>query len=211
MEVSAALLAFSGTAALLTVTPGADTALVLRIAARAGSAPARSAGVGVVTGVLLWGVIAGIGLGAVLTMSEIAYRVLQIAGALYLLWLALQMFRSAASTGATRSNDGVDAPSAGGWFAQGLMTNLLNPKVGLFYVSLLPQFIPNGGDVLMFSLLYATIHAALGLGFFAVIVGATDRVSNWLRRPTIARTLDGLTGTVLVIFAARLLMTGPRQ
>lgn len=208
-DATAHILAFTATAALLTITPGADTALVLRIAARAGRRPAWLAGIGVVAGVLLWGVIAGIGLGALVLISEFAFRLLQIAGALYLGWLAWQMFQSAFHARPSDSENSPEPPPGLGWFVRGFMTNVLNPKVGLFYVSLLPQFIPTGGDVLSYSVAYAGIHAALGLGFFAILVAATDRVGAWLRRASIARILDGLSGTVLLGFAVRLLATEP--
>lgn len=204
------ILAFCATAALLTITPGADTALVLRIAVREGGRAAFATGVGVVGGVLVWGLLAGAGLGALIGLSEIGYRILQIAGAIYLLWLAFHMFRSAVREEPIAAVE-TGAHRTGGWFFRGLMTNLLNPKVGLFYVSLLPQFIPSGSSVFRYSVLYSGIHAVLGIAFFAVLVRATDRIGRWLRHPVVARTIDGVIGTVLVLFAARLLVSGPRQ
>ena len=95
MDVATALLSFSIAAALLTITPGLDTALVLRTAAVEGPRRAMLAGAGVVTGVLAWGLIAALGLGAVLAVSELAYRCLQLAGAAYLIWLGIGMLRGA--------------------------------------------------------------------------------------------------------------------
>ena len=110
---------------------------------------AMLAGAGVVTGVLAWGLIAALGLGAVLAVSELAYRCLQFAGAAYLIWLGIGMLR-----GAFRAREPglprVMAPSAPNWFLRGVMTNLLNPKVGVFYISFLPQFLPVGVPVVPF-------------------------------------------------------------
>lgn len=215
MNTSSALIGFTIAAALLTITPGLDTALVLRTASVEGGRQAMSAGTGVVTGVLAWGVLVALGLGTLLAISETAYFVLRICGALYLLWLGLQMIRSA-----LRSNLVQAAPGAGAlhaaermvrsasfrWFARGVMTNLLNPKVGVFYVSFLPQFIPHGANVLTFSILLASIHAVMGLIWFGTLTLATSSLSRALRRPRVVRILDGLTGLVLIGFGLRLLL-----
>jgi len=151
-------------AALLTLTPGLDTALVLRTAAVEGGRRAMQAGSGIVVGVLAWGVIAAFGLGAVLAVSRTAYAVLQMAGAAYLLWLGLNLLWAARyDRPALPQEAGRDSPPGGGrrWFLRGLLTNLLNPKVGVFYVSLLPQFIPADVPVVGFSVLLAGIHAAM--------------------------------------------------
>ena len=204
MDVATALLSFSIAAALLTITPGLDTALVLRTAAVEGPRRAMLAGAGVVTGVLAWGLIAALGLGAVLAVSELAYRCLQFAGAAYLIWLGIGMLRGAfrpREPGLPR----VMAPSAPNWFLRGVMTNLLNPKVGVFYISFLPQFLPVGVPVVPFSVLLAGIHASMGLIFFAALTAATVPFQNALNGPRLPRLLDGVTGSVLIGFALRLL------
>lgn len=206
MEPLSAIAAFSLAAALLTLTPGLDTALVLRTAAVEGSRRAMLAGAGIVSGCLVWGVIAALGLGAMLAVSKIGYMALQLAGAAYLIWLGAGMLWSAVRGSASKAE--VEAPGeardAGGWFWRGLMTNLLNPKVGIFYVSLLPQFVPDGVPVAAFSAGLACIHAAMGLAWFAALTLATRPLAGALRRPAVTRALDGMTGAVLVAFGLRL-------
>jgi len=201
MDAVSALLAFTLAATLLTLTPGLDTALVLRAAAVDGARAGRIAALGVVAGVMGWGLIAALGLGAVLAVSTTAYAALQIAGALYLLWLGGQMLARALRAPAAPLEDPVPVlrPTGDGTqFARGLMTNLLNPKVGLFYVSFLPQFIPPDQNVVAFSLLLAAIHAGLGVIWFGLLTGATARLAGLLARPAVKRALDGTTGALLI-------------
>ena len=209
MDWVSAIAAFSVAAALLTITPGLDTALVLRTATVEGGGQAMKAGAGVVSGVLAWGLLASVGLGAVLTVSEIGYRILQYVGAAYLVWLGAQMVRAALRPAAPDSAAYAALPEpaatrSAGWFVRGLMTNLLNPKVGVFYVSLLPQFIPQDAPVVAFSVGLAGIHAAMGLIWFAAITAATRPFARLVRNPAFTRGIDGLTGSVLIAFGVRL-------
>jgi threonine/homoserine/homoserine lactone efflux protein len=200
-----ALLAFTAAAALLTVTPGLDTALVLRTAAVEGGRRALLAGLGICLGCLAWGAIVAFGLGLLLKASLVAYTALKWAGAAYLLWLGVQLLRS------PRSELGVLAPrpevSGGAWLRRGFLTNMLNPKVGVFYVSFLPQIIPAGSDVRAWTLLLAAIHASLGLLWFLALVAATRPLSAALRRPRVISWLDRAIGAVFLAFAARLALS----
>lgn len=212
MDPLSAVLAFSLAAALLTLTPGLDTALVLRTAAVEGPGQAMLAGAGVSTGVLAWGLMAALGLGAVLAVSETAYLLLRIAGAVYLLWLGFGMLRAALSPERARhlaamaSAKGAGGTGGGGrgWYWRGLLTNLLNPKVGVFYVSFLPQFAAEGVPVVAFSVGLAAIHATMGIAWFALLTLATRPITGLLKRPAVTRSLDGLTGAVLIGFGLRL-------
>ena len=209
------LLAFTLAATLLTLTPGADTALVLRTAAREGARPGMAAGLaaglGVVVGVMAWGLIASLGLGAALAASPALYGALTVAGALYLAWLGLGLMRRALRRPAPE--DGPEAPFAppgavalAPWFRRGLMTNLLNPKVGLFYMGFLPQFVPPDAPLVAYSMGLAAIHAALGLVWFTLLCLATRPFARLLRHPTLARLLDGTTGAILMAFGLALLL-----
>lgn len=205
MDVPTALLSFSVAAALLTITPGLDTALVLRTAAVEGARRAMLAGAGVVTGVLAWGVMAALGVGAVFAVSQLAYHLMQVGGAAYLIWLSLGMLRSAFRPPRVVAAEVGELPRASNWFLRGMMTNLLNPKVGIFYVSFLPQFLPVGVPAVPFSILLAGIHAAMGLIFFSAITAATMPFLRALTGPRLSRMLEGITGAVLILFALRLL------
>ncbi len=206
MDVTSAILAFSLAAALLTITPGLDTALVLRTAAVEGPRQAMLAGCGIVAGVLAWGLAAAVGLGALLAVSETAYAALRLAGAAYLVWLGIGMIRSALRPRATPAEAPAAKTAGAGraWFWRGLATNLLNPKVGVFYVSFLPQFIPAGAPVVAMSVGLAAIHAAMGVAWFAALILATRPLSGLLKRPPVTRGLEGVTGTVLVAFGLKL-------
>ena len=211
MTASAALLAFTLAAAILTITPGLDTALVLRTAAVEGGRRAFMAGLGICAGCLLWGAIAALGLGSLLAVSTLAYDVLRLCAAVYLFYLGAKLlWRTLPGRQKTADATGADAPpapasaSAAGWFARGCLTNALNPKVGVFYITFLPQFIPAGADVLSFSLLLAGIHALLGVVWFALLVAATRPLARWLSRPAVMRGLDRMTGAVFIAFGIRL-------
>lgn len=203
MTSGAALLAFTATAALLTITPGLDTALVLRTAAAEGPRRAMLAAVGIALGCLGWGLLVGLGLGALLAASQFGYELLRWAGALYLFYLGIKLIRSprqtmelgpAETTGASQPN----------WLLRGFLTNMLNPKVGVFYVSFLPQFIPAGSSVLGWSVLLASIHNLLGLIWFGALVLATRPLLGALRRPGVMVWLDRLTGGLFVAFGLKL-------
>lgn len=209
MNPSSEILGFTLTALLLTLTPGMDTALVLRTAAVEGGRKAMQAGGGIVTGVLVWGVVAALGLGALLAVSRLAYTFLQIAGAAYLLWLGWKLLSSALKTRPAQSTGDPALVRDERWFLRGLLTNLLNPKVGVFYVSLLPQFVPADVPVIRFSVLLAGIHAAMGLFWFAALVLATRPLARWLCRPTVTHSLDALTGLALMAFGLRLVLVKP--
>jgi threonine/homoserine/homoserine lactone efflux protein len=200
------LIAFTVAAALLTVTPGLDTALVLRTAAADGPRRAFFAGLGICLGCLVWGLVVALGLGILLETSVLAYTILRWVGAAYLLWLGVQLILS---NRADFGSGGAAASSATSlaWFRRGLLTNMLNPKVGIFYVSFLPQFVPAGANVPLTTILLAAIHAGLGLFWFVALIAATRPIARALRRPKVIRTLDRLTGGLFILFGAKLALT----
>jgi len=209
VTVTQSLVAYSLAAGLLTITPGLDTALVLRTAAIEGARNAALAGLGIVTGCLVWGSAVALGLGALLAASELAFTVLKWVGALYLLWLGLQLIvrpRSRFELLDGRSGR-VGHDQGGSWLRRGLLTNLLNPKVGVFYVSFLPQFLPAHVAAAPYILLLAALHAAMGLAWFAALILATRPIARLLKRPRTIRILDRATGLVFVGFGVRLAMS----
>jgi threonine/homoserine/homoserine lactone efflux protein len=159
--------------------------------------------VGVGAGCLIWGGAVALGLTALLAASTAAYAMLRWAGAAYLLYLGVRLLltpRSALQIEAAPS-------AAGNPFRRGLFTNLLNPKVGVFYVSFLPQFIPTGVSGPAWTFLLAAIHVVLGLAWFAVLIGAIGRAKRWLARAAVIRNLDRLTGCVFVGFGLNLALS----
>jgi threonine/homoserine/homoserine lactone efflux protein len=200
-SISAALLAYTVAAALLTITPGLDTALVLRTAASEGPRRALWSGLGIVMGCFVWAAIVAGGLSALLVASEFAYDALRRVGAAYLLYVGLKLVRQPRKSFV---NEAVPQTRGRGAFARGALTNLLNPKVGIFYVSFLPQFIPSGVSVAPFTLLLGAIHGLLGLCWFSALIAATRPLTQWLRRPSVVRWLDRTTGGIFIAFGARL-------
>jgi threonine/homoserine/homoserine lactone efflux protein len=209
MTIGQALLSFTVAAGLLTITPGLDTALVLRTAAVEGRKQALLAGVGICFGCLLWGAAASFGLSALLAVSGFAYSVLRIVGAIYLGYLGIKLLtRALARTSSHRTAEPVLQEHKGGdgslWLRRGLLTNLLNPKVGVFYLSFLPQFIPAGVQVWSFSILLASIHAAEGLLWFLLLTNATDWLSSWLKQRRVVMALDSAMGAIFIWFGLKL-------
>ena len=198
------LMAYLLAAGLLTITPGVDTAMVLRVAAADGPRNAAAAALGICAGCLAWGCGAAFGLTALLAASTAAFTALKWAGALYLLWLGVRLLLRPRE--ALVGDDAEGRAPTPAWlaFRRGLVTNLLNPKIGIFYITFLPQFIPAGVGVAAFSMLLATIHVTLGLLWFAVLILLTVPLGRILRRRRTVRTLDRLTGTVFVGFGIRL-------
>jgi threonine/homoserine/homoserine lactone efflux protein len=199
--IATSLLAYIAVAALLTITPGLDTALVLRTAASEGSRRAFYAGLGIVTGCLAWAAIVAAGLGALLVASKLAYATLRWVGAGYLLYVGFNMLRGPRRSFASEMTERSHGRRA---FARGALTNLLNPKVGIFYVSFLPQFIPNDVPVAPYTMLLGAIHGLLGLIWFTTLIAATRPIALWLRRPAVVQMLDRVTGGIFVAFGARL-------
>jgi threonine/homoserine/homoserine lactone efflux protein len=207
MSIEQALLSFTLAAGLLTITPGLDTALVLRTSAVEGGKQAMLAGLGICFGCLLWGVAASFGLSALLAVSGFAYKVLRIVGAIYLGYLGIKLLiRAFASTSTNSGAEPEEYASRDGslWFKRGLLTNLLNPKVGVFYLSFLPQFIPTGVQVGSFSVLLALIHATEGLLWFLLLTNATELISSWLRQRRVLMALDSAMGAIFIAFGLKL-------
>ena len=205
-----AILSFAAVVGLLTLTPGMDTALILRTAAV--GEPRRAWGVvsGIQTGTLVWGALTSAGVTALLTASHIAYEVLRWAGACYLTWMGLTMLWA---TLRRRGTEAAPLPTEEsgnaflpGW-RRGALTNLLNPKVGVFYVALLPQFIPAGAPVFASGLLLTSIHILFGALWSTVLVLLARRLRHAMQRPLARRILDRVTGTVIAGFGVRLALS----
>ena len=191
---------------LLTMTPGMDTALILRTAAV--GAPRRAWGVilGIQSGTLGWGVLTSAGVTALLTASHLAYETLRWVGACYLVWVGLSMLWAARHRPAIRPIDervAIDDDFLPGW-RRGALTNLLNPKVGAFYVALLPQFIPAGAAPFAFGVLLTCVHIVLGTAWSALLFVLAHRLRKVLQRPAARQLLDRITGTVITGFGIRL-------
>ncbi|NLU70324.1 LysE family translocator [Streptomyces sp. HNM0574] len=208
------LLTFLGVSLVLTAMPGPDTLLVVRSGLR-GRAEAFAVGAGTAVSALAWGVAAAFGLAVVLQQSAVAFTVVKIAGAAYLLWLgAHTLWNARRSARAARKPDGGSEaeapaePSAGGpapasgsaWsgLRTGLIAGILNPKTGLFYVAVLPQVLPKDAPVLSSTLLFAVVDAAVVVAYMAVLASLAALLLPYLRRPKILRNAERVTGVSLI-------------
>ncbi|MFJ5708746.1 LysE family translocator [Streptomyces sp. NPDC093105] len=210
MASSTALWSFALVVGLLTLTPGLDSALILRTAALGRRTRAWGVVLGIQTGTLIWGALTSLGVTALLTASHLAYETLRWAGAAYLLWMAVRMIAETFRRDGTGAHAEVEAGGAdtlsGGW-RQGTLTNLLNPKVGVFYVAVLPQFIPAEAPHFAMGLALTSVHVVLGMLWSTVLIASATALGTWLRGPRARRALDRVTGTVIGAFAVRLAVT----
>ncbi|MFJ2981996.1 MULTISPECIES: LysE family translocator [unclassified Pseudomonas] len=204
MSIADNLIAFTLAATLLTLTPGLDTALILRTSTVEGRKQGVRAALGINAGCLLWGAAVAFGLGALIAVSTLAYDVLKYCGAAYLAWIGVNMLlRPRQSLGTVKT----DTRPQANWFLKGMLGNLLNPKVGIFYVSFLPQFIPQGEPLMAWTFGLVSIHVALGLLWSVILIGATQSLGGVLRREKVIQWMDRATGLVFVLFAARLALS----
>lgn len=191
---------------ILTLTPGFDTALVLRSAVAQGAKRASVTALGITLGCLVWGVAVGFGLGALLLASEMAYNLLKWLGAAWLLYLGLKLLLKPRQTAIDTQQPALQQGYLA-CFSRGLLGNLLNPKVGIFYVSFLPQFIPAGASVALWCSLMALAHMLLGLIWNAVLIGGSHYFAGHLRKPRVLKVMDRLTCCVFIGFAAKLALS----
>jgi threonine/homoserine/homoserine lactone efflux protein len=203
----------------VTIIPGLDTALVVRTAVAQGRRQGFAVALGINTGVLIWGAAAAVGVSALLVASHVAYDALRFAGAAYLTWLGAVMlcrtWRRRAANGetalgeATHAEGRRPAPTAApdsalrSW-SRGVATNLLNPKIGAFYVAILPQFIPAHAPHLLMGLTLAGVHDAEGIAWFTLIISAAHLARRFLASDRARAIMDRITGTVLIGFGLRL-------
>ncbi|GLB69053.1 lysine transporter LysE [Arthrobacter mangrovi] len=212
MSVEQALLSFAVVAALLTIIPGLDTILVLRASIAQGRLHGYATALGINAGAMAWGAAAAVGASALLAASETAFTVLQFAGAAYMIWLGATMLWRSFRRGPVKNLEDPQAhPGRGGLllsWAKGAGTNLLNPKVGVFYIAMIPQFIPEGAPPLAMGIALAGVHNLLGLAWFSLIINGTHLVRGKLQRPGFVRATDRVTGLALVGFGASLAFKG---
>jgi threonine/homoserine/homoserine lactone efflux protein len=198
------VLAFIGVAGLLVVTPGVDMALVTKNALAHGRRAAVATALGINLGVAVWTIAAALGLAAAVRASATLFDLVRLVGAVYLVYLGLQMWRrSGADPGE------IDAPgrlpvTPAAAFRQGAISNLLNPKIAIFFTSLLPQFLSPDASPLQGFLVLGGIFNAMGLAWLTTFAVVAARGRTLLRRPRVKTAVDRLTGAVLVALGARL-------
>lgn len=196
----ASLAAFAGLCLVLSVTPGPDTFLVLRIALNRPSAGIAAAA-GSAMGAIAWAALVGVGLAAILEQSAELFRWVKIAGGLYLLYLGVSSFiksRKAAKSAA--AGEGANEPlpySRLSALGAGALSTLLNPKVGLVYLAVVPQFIPHGGDTMGTSLILGVVVAVIAFAYLSMIAVVAFKAMRWLKRPKVSTVVERVSSGVI--------------
>ncbi|WP_310963619.1 LysE family translocator [Nocardioides terrisoli] len=195
------LAAFTVAALLVVLLPGPDTLVVVRSILRGGRRQGVLTALGNLCGLTVWVIAAALGLAAMLKASEIGYDALRVVGAAYLAWLGIQAWRS---RGQVETPAKPRAGVLGTGFRAGILTNLINPKVGVFFVAFLPGFIPKGDPVGWMSLLFGAIFVVLTAAYWVVLLGLAGRVARWMSTPAVRRRIDTATALVFIGFGVRL-------
>ena len=195
------LLAFVGISLVVIMTPGQDTALTIRNTLLAGRPNGVKTAAGVAAGQLVWALAASTGLAALLAASEPAFDALKLAGAAYLVLLGLQALHDAIRSGTPTTQEPANGTAHG--FRQGLISNLGNPKMAVFFTGLLPQFAPEAGPAFATMLALGVLFAALTLAWLTLYAFAVERARHALGRPAVRRALDAVTGTALIALGVR--------
>ncbi|WP_337919858.1 LysE family translocator [Vibrio cholerae] len=197
---------------ILTLTPGLDTALVIRNTSRAGFADGCTTSLGICFGLFVHATFSAIGISAILAQSAELFQIVKMVGAAYLIWLGISSLRSLMKTG-----QGIEVASLAHTqfrltrsLREGFLSNVLNPKTAVFYLAFLPQFINPDYSPLAQSLLMAFIHFAIAMVWQCGLAGALSSAKNLLKNASFMRWMEGTTGVVLVALGIKLLLEKPQ-
>jgi threonine/homoserine/homoserine lactone efflux protein len=197
---------FLGIAAVVIVVPGPDTALVTKNAVLHGRAAALGTAFGVNAGLSVWVLASAFGVASVLRASDVAFTALKLIGAGYLIWLGIQALAAAGRGGshATAASAGRTRLDARGGLRQGFFSDLANPKIGVFFTSVLPQFVDPGHAVLVPSLLLGGLFVLMTVAWLSAYALVAVKASALLRRRRISAAIDRLSGAILIALGVRL-------
>lgn len=198
------LIALGGVILLAAMSPGPDFVIVTRNAVQSGRRAGMACAAGIASGVFAWAVVTALGIAGLLAASAVAFTVVKLAGAAYLVLLGVRALLAARRGGYERPAPGDEVRSGVvAAYRQGLVTNLLNPKVAVFFTALLPQFLPTTATVAD-HLLLATVAAAVSLTWFVLLTNVVSALRRFLTATRVRRTIDAVTGTLLVTLGLRI-------
>ncbi|MBK3625985.1 LysE family translocator [Streptomyces sp. MBT49] len=200
------ILAATGVLAVLTMVPGPDMAVVTKRAIASGRQDGLRTVGGIAAGLLLWGALTVAGLAAVLAASATAYTVVKLAGAAYLAFLGVQALAQS-RRGRSVTTASPATPSGNPW-RTGLISNVFNPKIAVFYTGLLPTLAPPGVPPHAGMALLVLVHAALTLVWLGGYVFVLARARSFVERPSVRRAMDRVTGVVLIGFGVKVATSG---
>ena len=214
MDLLALLPGFVVAVLLISASPGPAMALIFRRAALHGLRAAVPTVLGLEAGLYLWALCAGAGLAAVVAASQVAFVVLRIAGAMFLLYLGVKAWRTAwRSRTRSEAQEAAVVPSSvsgqGWWkaFGEGVVVMLANPKAAVFMIAFYPQFVPADRPLLATTALLAAAQVLIETAFYLTLAVAVGRAGAWFRRPVIRRRLEAISGSVLIALGLRLATT----
>ena len=199
---------YLATITLLTISPGVDTVLIIRNTSRGGWWDGAATSLGICSGLFGHAVVSAIGISVILLQSAWAFRALKLAGAGYLIGLGIVSLGKA-----IRKNQelklGHHGIRTGNFSAQrslleGFLSNILNPKAVVFYMAFLPQFIDPSQSALKQSLFLAGLHFIIAMAWQCLLASVVDWARNWLKTPAVRKTLDGVTGSIMILFGIKL-------
>ena len=193
---------------LLTITPGVDTVLVIRNTTRGGWRDGALSSLGICSGLFVHALVSAVGISVILLQSAWAFRALKLAGAAYLVWLGIVSLRHAACRHEVGELSGLRSARVDfdprRSLREGLLSNVLNPKAVVFYMAFLPQFIDPGGSPVSQSLFLAGLHFVIAMVWQCLLASVVDQARRWLQSSRVRRTMDGITGSIMVVFGVKL-------
>lgn len=202
------LLTFLLPVTLLTLTPGVDTLLVIRNTSRGGWRDGAVSSLGICSGLFFHALVSAVGISLILLQSALAFNLLKLVGAGYLVWLGITSLRCAAAGDklaplpvAENRRHRLQLRRS---FQEGFLSNVLNPKAIVFYMAFLPQFIDPSGSAIRQSLTLAALHFVIAMSYQCLLAALVDRARHWLQSPQVKRTLDGISGAVMVLLGVKL-------
>ena len=193
---------------LLTITPGVDTVLIIRNTTRGGWRDGALSSLGICSGLFVHAVVSAVGISVILLQSAWAFSALKLAGAGYLVWLGVVSLRSAARPGTPLGLNGQAEKtvhfSIRRSLLEGFLSNVLNPKTVVFYMAFLPQFIDPARSAIQQSLFLAGLHFVIAMVWQCLLASIVDQAKTWMKNQRVRRSLDGLTGSIMMVFGIKL-------
>ena len=196
---------------ILTLTPGLDTALVIRNTSRSGLKDGCTTSLGICCGLFVHALFSAIGISAILTQSSELFLMIKMIGATYLIWLGLSSLRALMKTNGSvvLPEQAYQAYSGKRAFREGFLSNVLNPKTAVFYLAFLPQFVNPEGSPLLQSMLMAAIHFVIAMVWQCGLAGALNSAKQLLKSASFMKWMEGVTGVVLVALGIKLFVGTP--
>ncbi|SPL70479.1 LysE family translocator [Acinetobacter stercoris] len=193
---------------ILTLTPGLDTALIIRTATIENKQRALQAALGINLGCIIWGMLVAFGIATILQQSITAFTILKFCGAAYLAWIGLKLILHPQHKFEIKTDTNFNQNHVPNWFIRGLFGNLLNPKIGVFYISFLPQFVPTHTQHPSLWIMFLVFfHVIIGFLWCNILIFSSTKLSHIFKNQNVVKNMDRITGIVFLGFAFKLLLS----